>query len=357
MSRHFFPGGNTPAGFHSYFDNISFNGERTIYLKGASGCGKSTFMKKTAAAFENIGFEVEFFHCSNDAESLDGICVPKAEVSIIDGTAPHISDPAVPVARDEIFNMADFINPETAAKRKDELSGLLQMKKQCFDKAYGYLAAACSVYRNNTYIYSQCLDMAKLNASIIETLSVFDQAGRPVKAGRNRKLFASALTPDGFVNFLESLINKKTIYILVGETGSGTDIFLERIRETANLRGFDSESLYCPLTAGKLEHLIIPEMELCFTTSNKYYRTGFRASSRKIDFADFLNKDLLAESKSEMDYNSIMFEELAGKAAETLASQRILHERIEEIYISAMDFDKLTSACDGIISGMLEKAL
>ena len=35
MSRHFFPGGNTPGGFFSYFHNIACKGERTVYLKGA----------------------------------------------------------------------------------------------------------------------------------------------------------------------------------------------------------------------------------------------------------------------------------------------------------------------------------
>ena len=71
MSRHFFFGTNTPDGFFSYLSHIAQAGERTICLKGASGCGKSTFMRRTAAAFEARDCKTEYFFCSNDPGSLD----------------------------------------------------------------------------------------------------------------------------------------------------------------------------------------------------------------------------------------------------------------------------------------------
>ena len=356
MSRHFFPGGNTPTGFFSFFSYISWRGERTIHLKGSSGCGKSTFMKKAAAAFESIGFEAERFHCSNDAESLDGVCIPKAGVSIIDGTAPHVSDPAIPAAHDEIFNMADFIDQKSVIKYKDELSGLSRRKKEHFDRAYGYLASARAVYRNNEDIYSRTLDHAKLNASIIQMLGGFDGVSKPGSAGRNRKLFASAITPDGPVSYADSLTGAKTVYVLMGETGSGTDIFLEKAREAANLRGFDSESLYCPLNVNKLEHLIIPDLDLCFTTQNKYHAAKCQNISCEIDFADFLDRDAVTQCREEIEDNGAIFEGLIGKAVEALAAQRLLHERIEEIYAPAVDFGRLTLACDEIIARLLKDA-
>ena len=352
MSRHFFPGGNTPAGFHSFFGNISWGGERMIHLKGASGCGKSTFMKKAAAAFEACGRQTEFFHCSNDAQSLDGVRVPGAGFCIIDGTAPHLSDPAIPIARDEIFNMAAFIDPKAVSGFKEELADLMRLKKQGYGKACNYLAAAWAVYRNNSQIRAQSLDMAQLNAAISETLSVFDGIYHNRRAS-HRKLFASAITPDGYVNCLDSLINQKNVYVLRGEAGTGTELFLERVRETASLRGLDSEGLYCSMDPGRLEHLIVPALELCFTTKNKYHAAE-APGALEIDFAGFLDHDI-AEYREELDSNRALFDTLAKKAIQALAVQRAAHARIEEIYIAGMDFEWLNRACDGLIEKLLRE--
>lgn len=356
MTRHFFPGGNTPLGFYNLFDSISCGGERTIHIKGASGCGKSTFMKKAAETFESMGFDVERFHCSNDAQSLDGVRVPKAGVSIVDATAPHVSDPAIPVAHDEIFNMADFINQKMVSKHKNELESLTRQKKQYFTKAYHYLAAAGLVVKNNEAIYKNALDQSKLNAAIMDALSTFEGMYSSAKAGKNRKLFASAVTPDGYINYTDSLLDEKITYVLSGEMGMGADIFLDNIRNAANLRGFDTESLHCPMNPGKTEHLIIPGMDLCFTTKNKHHSANVTNQTKEINFDDFLDEEAISKAQSEIEYNTSMFDELTGKAIKILAEQRVFHERIEEIYIPAMDFERLTIACDKIIAEMVDCA-
>ncbi|MCL2301008.1 MAG: ATPase [Firmicutes bacterium] len=355
MSQHYFPGGNTPDGFFSYFGNIPFHGERTICLKGASGCGKSTFMRKTAAAFEARGFAVEYFHCSNDPKSLDGVCVPGASLCIVDATAPHVQDPAVPVAHDEIFNMAAFIDPSTVAQHKDELSGLARQKKQHYEAAYGYLAAARAVYQNNSRLYARFLDRAKLNAAALEALSLLEGSNQPGRAGRSRGLFAEALTPDGFVHTLDSLTDQHMIVVLHGEPGMGADEVLEQLRRAANLRGFDCLRLCCPLDPGRPEHLIIPALGLGFFTKSRLWAAAFPAHARVIDFADFLGEGI-EKHREEIAYNDAMFDELSGRAVRTLAAQRKLHDRAEEIYIAGMDFEGLNRACDEIIARELAAA-
>ena len=352
MSRHFFPGGNTPGGFYSRFDNISWDGERTIYLKGASGSGKSTFMRRAAAAFEARGLTAEYFHCSNDPGSLDGVRVPGAGFSIVDGTAPHARDPAVPVAQGELFDMARFIDPRAVEGHREELLGLAKQKKHCYDRACGYLAAAWSVYRNNERIYGQFLGAGGLNAAILEALALLDGTGVPGRAGRDRRLFAGAVTPEGFVNTLDSLMEQKTVYTLAGEIGM--DVFLARVREAANLRGLDSESLCCPLEPGRTEHLILPGLGLGFFTKSRLWAADFPAHARVINFAEFLGEGVKT-CREELAYNNAMFDELAGRAIQALAAQRELHDRVEEIYIAGMDFDGLNEACDGMITGLLSR--
>jgi len=350
MSRHFFPGGNTPKGFFSCFGSIPYAGERTIYLKGASGSGKSTFMRKAALAFEKRGFAVEFFRCSNDPGSLDGVRVPGL-FCIVDGTAPHVQDPAIPVAYDELFNMAAFIDPNAVAAHGGELRELAQEKKQLYDSGNGYLAAAWAVYQNNVRIYGRYLNRAKLNKTVLEALTLFDGQRGP-GGGGDRRLFAAAVTPEGFTHTLDSLMEQQTIFILKGEIGMGMDIFLKSIRDTASLRGFACESLLCPLDPGRLDHLIIPGLGLAFFTSGRLWAFEPPANARVIDLYDFLDSGI-AEHGEEIAYNNVMFDELAGRAVRAFAAQRRLHDRAEEIFISGMDFGALNEACEGKIAELL----
>jgi len=350
VSRHFFPGGNTPGGFFSYFGNIPFHGERTIYVKGTSGSGKSTFMKRAAAAFEARGFAAEYFHCSNDPGSLDGACVPGACLCVVDGTAPHVQDPGIPVARDEIFNLAAFIDPGIVEPYKDELAALALQKKQSFKRVFGYVAAACAVRENNSRIYGQFLDRGRLNAATLEALALLDGVTPIGRAGRTRRLFAGALTPEGFVDTLDSLMGLPTVYVLRGEPGMGTDMLLERVRQAAALRGLDCECLCRPLEPGKPEHLIVPALGLGFFTTDKA-----PDGAHVIDFHTFLGEGVEA-CREEIEYNSAMFGELAGRAVATLSAQRELHDRVEEIYLAGMDFGALNRACDEKIARLLERA-
>ncbi len=89
-----FPGGNTPKGFHSFYNYILPQEEarRIFVIKGGPGVGKSTFMKKTAQELVELGYDAEFMHCSSDNGSLDGIVIPKLGIAMIDGTSPQVMD-------------------------------------------------------------------------------------------------------------------------------------------------------------------------------------------------------------------------------------------------------------------------
>ena len=70
-----FPGGNTPRRFVNHFDDIlPFERARRVYfIKGGSGVGKSTFMRAVGQHCAQAGYKVEYFNCSSDPQSLDGV--------------------------------------------------------------------------------------------------------------------------------------------------------------------------------------------------------------------------------------------------------------------------------------------
>ncbi len=83
-----FPGSNTADGFFSFYDYI-VNPRRIFIIKGGPGVGKSTLMKNIGTRFNEKGYDIEYYYCSSDSNSLDGVVIPDLGVAVIDGTAPH----------------------------------------------------------------------------------------------------------------------------------------------------------------------------------------------------------------------------------------------------------------------------
>lgn len=91
---HFFLGANSAEGFYGLYDQLlDARLYDLIILKGTPGCGKSTFMRRAAAALEERGLETVYIHCSGDPDSLDGVIAPAIRTAIVDGTAPHGTAP------------------------------------------------------------------------------------------------------------------------------------------------------------------------------------------------------------------------------------------------------------------------
>lgn len=90
---HFFLGANSAEGFYGLYDQLlDARLYDLIILKGTPGCGKSTFMRRAAAALEERGLETVYIHCSGDPDSLDGVIFPAIGTAIVDGTAPRGMD-------------------------------------------------------------------------------------------------------------------------------------------------------------------------------------------------------------------------------------------------------------------------
>lgn len=345
MAKHMFFGGNTPDGFYGRFGDILFLDEakKIIYLKGSSGSGKSTLMKKVAAVFEEQGIEVDYIHCSNNVTDLDGICIREKGISIVDATAPHVCDPTVPIAIDEIFNLADFIKRDQVQDHAGELLRLQGQKKPYYRKAYRYLNAAYKIYENNIDINRQSLNQVKLQAAIEEELKPIYVEALSSRPGRNRSLFASAVSPQGMVSYLDSLIKGKTVIALKGENGMGMDQMLTAIRDAANSRGYDTESCLCTLNTEKIDHLIIPAQNLAYITLNDYHQTE-QEIGRTIDFEKLCNSNWLKKHTKEKEYNKKIFEDLLNKSMAMMNAQKTVHDRIEKIYVASMDFPALDQA-------------
>ena len=126
----YFAGANTHKGFVDFFESAF--AKFTYILKGTPGCGKNTLLKQVAKHFSEQDERVEYFYCSLDPDSLDGIRLTDKNVSILDGTAPHTID-SKQDGNDKIINLTDGVY--ISEKFQQKIAKLEKTKKKFFAKA------------------------------------------------------------------------------------------------------------------------------------------------------------------------------------------------------------------------------
>ncbi|MBP2654680.1 MAG: hypothetical protein H6Q73_2249 [Firmicutes bacterium] len=342
--RHLFPGGNTPQGFFSYYNYIiPVDANRIFILKGGPGTGKSTFMRKIGEAMISQGHDVEFHHCSSDNKSLDGLVIPDLQVAFIDGTAPHIVDPKNPGCVDEIIHLGDFWDEKGIVPHKKTIIDYNAEISRNFQRAYRLLNAAKSIYDDIAAINSSALDIAEANRVAEELIEKIFAGVNTRGAGKVRKLFASAITPDGPVNYLESSVwNQKSCYVINGNPGTGKSTIVQKVISMAVVRGLDVEVFYCPLDPMKPEHLVIPSLDVAVTTSNMphVYNIVMKAAGT-IEMNQYLNSTVIKKSEDAIAYDEEVFLELFIKSVACIKQSKELHDQLEAYYIPNMDFQAI----------------
>ena len=375
MSKRMFAGASTPVGFVDLFDNILPTSEAQVrlFLKGSSGSGKSTFMKKVAAEFETLGYEVERFHCANDAESLDSIAVSAVGLCIMDATFPHAHDPQITIAIDKMPDFARFIDEQKLEPYLDELKSLAIAKKVSSKYVDMCLAAIGSFYGLENRDFEGVLDahaVQMLAKKYIDDLSIYIESGA---IGHERKLFLSAITPDGYVSFADSHFKGCKVYgVSCDMIGVGKSIFLEELKNLAISYGVNVTSFYNPFSPEQIEHLYFPEASVAFASVGSF-ASGLSASGLsagrlsagrrfgyggKVDVEVDINACVRKEAVgfiSKLSVDCDLFDKMFDNAVNAMYNARLLHIRTEEIYASTMNFDGLNAFCEMLIEGLREK--
>lgn len=359
--RHIFPGANTPIGFYSYYDNIvdRKNAVKMYCLKGGPGVGKSSYMKRIADVFAKEGESIEYFHCSSDPHSLDGIRLCDREVVLVDGTAPHVIDPCYPAAVDEIINLGQFWYEREIKRHKDEIIATQYNISYEFGRAYKYLSAAASIAEDTERIYADATDSEALNKAANELVERIFTESSPTFSKRVRRLFASALTPAGLVNYADTVLyDCKRVYgLLIGDNvGSfaGADEVMNRIVAEAGKRGYMCEAYYCPMKpVTRIEHIVIPQLEVGITLLNKYNNDD-TVATEIINLMECVNRARVRGSADKIEENNGMYHSLLQTAQTSLKDAYWLHNTLESYYVPYIDFDRVSEHCTSTIDAIKE---
>lgn len=351
----FFLGANSAQGFVSRFDQLGdpTKGWRTTIIKGGPGTGKSSAMKKLAAAMSSRCSYIEEIYCSSDVESLDGVVLPNERLSIADGTPPHTLEAQYPGAYESVWSLCDCWDEDRLYQNREQIIGLCTSIGRMHKTAASYLYAAGSLQGQLQAIADAATDHKKvqrLAASIAAR-----ELRRTGRVGSEKVRFVSGITNIGPVLFEETIATLAPhLYIIDDSWGAASSLLLATLRQHALDAGYEVLTCACPLFPfTKIDHLLLPELGLGFVTRNKLHPLSLTAA-HTIHARRFTDMEKLRQSKHRMSFLTKAASGMLEQASSLIGDAKRMHDELETYYVAAMDFAKVGQKTDALIARFKE---
>ncbi len=325
MSRkRYFAASNTEDGFVSYFEeNFRKRSQRCYIIKGGPGTGKSRLMNEMGEAFEGAGGEVEYYYCSSDPMSLDGLFVTlgDAAVSVIDGTAPHAEDIAHPGTVDNILDLGRFWDARILRERKAEIDLWGGKKSRAYSAAYRALSAYGSLTGTADALLGECTDIAAIEE---ETAKL----AQSLPHGKMLRSPTSAIGMRGMISF-DSFRESAGLAISISDSrGYGISYlyFEQLLRACKGCRVSPH-----PILRGRYRGIFSGGVSITEESITS-------AGEKVIDMAEFVDRSAYLIKKDRIERLRELADGALEEAEIAFREAGEAHMKIEEIFISAMDF-------------------
>ena len=325
--RHFFPGSNTGAGFVGFFENLRSQAGRTVILKGGPGVGKSSLMKAVGQHYEEKKTPVVYYHCSGDPDSLDAVFVPERGYLMLDGTAPHIVDPALPGAADGILNLGVCLDEKQLSGQREDVERLNREISACYAQAYRYLRAARAMREDAGAVCDAALSRSARHAALEELLSYFPE---PCGDGESH-LFAQAITWKGVLQYLDGILTGKTV-CLDAPWGFDAHGLLSDLWQIAGRKQMYRAAYHDPLDAARFGHI---------QTGDAVFTTAMIPDAPAV--TPQLDSKIMHREEPRLSFDRAVHDLALNQAVEVLANAKAKHDQLERYYIDAMDWGRLNA--------------
>lgn len=316
--KRYFASANSSEGFVNRFPEI-FGGCRRLYvILGGPGTGKSRFLNDVAAQ----GRDVEYYYCSSDADSLDGVLID-GWLGLIDGTAPHVWAPSCIGAFEETVNLGAFWNSHLLTSNRREIEARSAEKRAAYSEAYAFLGALGEAEKGVEARLLDILDREKLTRAVARLLR-----GVAGKTGGGRRFgFCSALGMKGEAHF-DTYEQANSAFAISDSIGAAW-LLLGEIDRQSFARGVSARMAPSPIFPGRLEAIELEGHGISFFTGE---------SKETITTKKFFDPERMRALRPVLRGTREIEARLKDYALEALSRAAIAHFALEEIYSSAMDF-------------------
>ncbi len=330
--KSYFAASNSENGFISYFKSAfsPFEYERIFILKGGPGTGKSTFMNRILNELSDYSSNSEAIFCSSDINSLDAAILERdnKKIAILDGTAPHTLDPALPGAVDEIINLADFWCEDKLTRYKREITEINKKKSEAYTFAYNYLKICGNISKIAFEIIEDIF--GEIPSELTRVITENANTGAHTKSAR----LISSYSKSGFyrLNTLNDL--SKKVYYVPGVYGAEY-VFMDKLKEILAKKEIEFTSYPSPLFKGRIDAIFIPSTQVSILSGKPSDNSLYEI----IDSSKFLDQGKLSHYKSRLEYLWHEREVMLWGAADEFKKASDEHFSLEKIYTAAMNFE------------------
>ena len=339
----YFLGANAPSGFYSLYDHLlSPETANAIYiLKGGPGCGKSTLMRQVAAQACQAGETVEYILCSGDPDSLDAVLLPRLNVALVDGTAPHVVEPKYPGVVEQYVNLGVCYDQAALQGVRTEIQTCMVGYKEHYQRAYRCLDAAAEILEDvRAMLITQELEekLAKRARGILSR-ELKRKTDRP--AGAVKQRFLGAVSHKGVLTLYDTVAAQCTRVYELSDRYGLAHLLLSHLLSGAVLRGYDVVACPDPMAPDHLAHLLVPEAGLAFVSSAPA-RPCPGKSCRRLRLDSMADGELLRRCRPRLRFSLKVSGALVEEAVNSLAQAKAMHDGLEELYHPYVDFARGT---------------
>ena len=344
MQHKYFAASNSAQGFKNYYPEVFTRADLVYIIKGGPGTGKSSLMKKYAHRAESKGLECEYYYCSSDPASLDGVLIhgENKVIGVLDGTSPHTCEPRFPGAREEIINLGEFWDGELLRKQKNEIIALTERKSAEYKSAYTFLRSVGNLRAVRDGLIVDALLVEKLRATVGRIASLY-----PVGKMRYIPAMVNSVSMNGQIRFDTLERNAKKIHVVKKFYGV-EHILLDELFKALCDREVSARVSFDPVTPEHVDAIYLENDQTAYiieqnnNTEEENLYKSLEDNTVLLNSKRFVDIEALRDIRSELRYTARLAQSSLDGALHSLSKAKIYHFLLEDIYGKAMDWKRFS---------------
>ena len=246
------------------------------------------------------------------------------------------------------------------APHKSKVLEINHEASRLFRRAYDYLSIA---EKANGLIESAIKDTGALDFRGLNdqaAVIVADAVGTETREGYGaaRHLFASAISPSGLANHLDTLtwgLGRK--YLITGKPGTGRTTLVKKVADALLSRGFCVEYYHCCLDPDKVDHAIVPELGAGIFNASEPHALMPEAGDVLLNTGQFVDHDRLQRLSGEVQEAQELYSRALGDGLMFMSLAKRTHDELEKYYSPYMDFAAIDARRERTLDQILEMGL